>query len=183
MDGGLHATVFALTSSTVWSAVVTAVPVNNGINRIVCPTPNTVLVATAIGLFFSKDGGLNFGANEPDFNDGQPIRGGFISALALRQRRHHPAPHHRRHHHHAHRDHRADHGFQNDDRVYIGGVVPARNVNGSWIVDRIDDNHFSLRNSLGGRSRGRHRGLRHRPGASQHAQRAGCRQSLPATSS
>jgi hypothetical protein len=138
MDGGLHATVFA----------------NNGINRIVCPSPNTVLVATDIGLFFSKDGGLNFGANELDFNDGHPIRSGFISALA--------------------RDNgaitvrrvtdvstttpivvtAANHGVQKDDRAYIGGVVPARNVNGSWIVDPIDDNTFSLRNSLAGGAAG-----------------------------
>jgi hypothetical protein len=138
MDGGLHATVFA----------------NNGINRIICPTPNTVLVGTDIGLFFSKDGGLNFGANEPDFNDGQALRGGFISALtgdnegiALRRIT----------------DvstttpiviTAADHGFQNDDRVYIGGVLPARNVNGSWIVNRIDDTTFSLRNSLAGGAAG-----------------------------
>jgi hypothetical protein len=143
MDGGLHATVFA----------------NNGINRIVCPAPNTVLAATDIGLFFSKDGGLNFGANEPDFNDGRVIRGGFISALSL--------------------DNGAitlrriadvttttpieitatNHGFHNDDRVYIGNVVPARNVNGSWIVDRIDDNRFSLRNSLAGGAAGATQGF------------------------
>jgi hypothetical protein len=138
MDGGLHATAFA----------------DHGINRIVCPTPTTVLAATDIGLFFSKDGGLNFGANEPDFNDGLAVRGGFISALALETG--------------ATTLRRVsnvttttpieitatNHGFQNGDRVYIGNVLPARNVNGSWIVDRIDADRFSLRNSLAGGAAG-----------------------------
>lgn len=136
MDGGLHASVFA----------------NHGINRIVCPTPNTVLVASDIGLFFSKDGGLNFGNNEPDFNNRNPIRDGFISALvgdngALTLRRitdvstTTPIT-----------VTAADHGFLDGDRVYIGGVTPARNVNGSWLVDRIalSDSTFNLRNSLAG---------------------------------
>src|SRR5205814_1962592 len=33
----------------------------------------------------SVDGGRNFGANAPGFDDGRPVRGGFISALAVDQ--------------------------------------------------------------------------------------------------
>jgi hypothetical protein len=134
MDGGLHASVFA----------------DQGINRIVCPAPNTVLVACNIGLFFSKDGGLNFGNNHPDFNNGTAIRTGFISALVGDNsaitvlpitNATGPGPIVIT---------AANHGFQNGDRVYIGGVAPTPGANGSWLVDRIvgDDNSFSLRNSV-----------------------------------
>ena len=78
MDGGLLASVFA----------------DHGINRIVCPAPNALFVACDIGLFFSKDGGVSFGANHPNYDDGQAVRGGFISSLigdnnAIRQATHH----------------------------------------------------------------------------------------------
>src|SRR5258708_38441287 len=62
------------TSSTVGSAVFT----NQGINRIALPAPNVLLVATNTGLFRSVDGGLNFGANAPLFNDQNPILGAGI---------------------------------------------------------------------------------------------------------
>jgi Abnormal spindle-like microcephaly-assoc'd, ASPM-SPD-2-Hydin len=53
------------------------------INRIVLPAPNVLLVATDIGLFRSVDGGLNFGSNAPTFNNGQPVRNGYISDVDL----------------------------------------------------------------------------------------------------
>jgi hypothetical protein len=56
---------------------------NVGINRIVFPAPNVLLVATSNGLFRSVDGGLNFGSNAPTFNNGQPILNGFVSDLDL----------------------------------------------------------------------------------------------------
>jgi hypothetical protein len=56
---------------------------NRGINRIVFPAPNVLLVATNVGLFRSIDGGLNFGSNAPTFNNGQPVLNGFISDLDL----------------------------------------------------------------------------------------------------
>jgi len=56
---------------------------NRGINRIVFPAPNVLLVATNAGLFRSIDGGLNFGSNAPTFNNGQPVLNGFISDLDL----------------------------------------------------------------------------------------------------
>ena len=43
------------------------------------PTPSSW--PATYGLFFSKDGGVSFGANHPDYDDGQAVRGGFISAL------------------------------------------------------------------------------------------------------
>jgi photosystem II stability/assembly factor-like uncharacterized protein len=43
------------------------------INRIVLPGPNVLLIASGNGLYRSVDGGTNFGANTPDFNDGKPI--------------------------------------------------------------------------------------------------------------
>ena len=49
VDGGFFGTIFA----------------NVGINRIVCPAPDCLLVATNKGLFRSVDGGRNFGANTP----------------------------------------------------------------------------------------------------------------------
>src|SRR6266852_3244634 len=66
-----------------------------GINRIVFPAPNVLLVAANFrmgppetpvfggGLFLSVDGGLNFGSNAPTFNNGQPVLAGFISDLDL----------------------------------------------------------------------------------------------------
>ena len=133
MDGGLHASVLA----------------DKGIVRMICPAPNALLVATSAGLYFSRNGGVNFGANEPIYDDGKALRDGFITALIP--------------------DsgatafsfvtgatgtgpiviNAADHGFQDNDRVYIGGVTPTVSVNGSWLVDRVDKDNFSLRGSTG----------------------------------
>ena len=52
------------------------------INRILVPTSGILLVATSQGLFRSVDGGLNFGANAPLFNDRIPVLQGFITSLA-----------------------------------------------------------------------------------------------------
>ena len=52
---------------------------NRGINRIVFPAPNVLLVATNVGLFRSVDEGLNFGSNAPTFNNGQPVLNGFVT--------------------------------------------------------------------------------------------------------
>ena len=41
------------------------------------------------------------------------------------------------------------HGFQTGDRVFLGGVENNRAANGGWLVDRVDDDRFSLRNSVG----------------------------------
>lgn len=56
---------------------------NKGINRIVLPASDILLVATNQGLFRSVDGGMNFGSNAPGFNDGRPILTGNISSLRL----------------------------------------------------------------------------------------------------
>ena len=57
VDGGLFATVLR----------------GLGINRIVVPEHDVLLVGTSSGLYRSADGGLNFGGNDPSFNDGKPI--------------------------------------------------------------------------------------------------------------
>jgi len=67
VDGGYFGTLFA----------------NVGINRIVCPRPDCLLVATNKGLFRSVDGGRNFGANVPDFDDRLPVVLGRICCLFL----------------------------------------------------------------------------------------------------
>lgn len=67
VDGGYFGTIFA----------------NVGINRIVCPAPDCLLVATNQGLYRSVDGGRNFGANAPNFDDRQPVVQGRICCLAL----------------------------------------------------------------------------------------------------
>ena len=54
---------------------------NRGINRIVLPAPNVLLVATNVGLFRSVDGGLNFGSNAPTFDNRQTVLNGFVSDL------------------------------------------------------------------------------------------------------
>jgi len=122
---------------------------DHGVVRMVCPLPDTLLVAAATGLFYSRDGGRNFGANHPAYDDGKPIRTGLISALEIDQGWMRVArvgdatpavpivvtiPGHR---------------FVNGDRVIIGGVASNREANGNWLVDRIDDDHFSLRGSQG----------------------------------
>ena len=67
VDGGYFGTLFA----------------NIGINRIVCPAPDTLLVATDQGLYRSIDDGRNFGANPPFFNDRHPVVTGIICCLLL----------------------------------------------------------------------------------------------------
>ncbi|HZZ37518.1 MAG TPA: choice-of-anchor D domain-containing protein [Acidobacteriaceae bacterium] len=67
VDGGFFGTLFA----------------NVGINRIVCPAPDCLLVATNQGLYRSVDGGRNFGANTPAFDDRQPVVPGKICCLLL----------------------------------------------------------------------------------------------------
>jgi photosystem II stability/assembly factor-like uncharacterized protein len=67
VDGGYFGTIFA----------------NVGINRIVCPAADCLLVATNQGLFRSVDGGRNFGANLPTFDDRNPVLAGRICALLL----------------------------------------------------------------------------------------------------
>jgi hypothetical protein len=54
-----------------------------GINRIICPAADSLLVGTKNGLFRSIDGGLNFGAIAPGFNDGKPVMPGFVTALVM----------------------------------------------------------------------------------------------------
>jgi photosystem II stability/assembly factor-like uncharacterized protein len=56
---------------------------NLGINRIVLPAPGVLLVATNAGLFRSVDGAQNFGANDPAYDDGNPILNGFVTGLIL----------------------------------------------------------------------------------------------------
>jgi hypothetical protein len=67
VDGGYFGTIFA----------------NVGINRIVCPASDCLLVATNQGLYRSIDAGRNFGANTPDFNDRKPVVAGKICCLFL----------------------------------------------------------------------------------------------------
>jgi len=54
-----------------------------GVIKIVLPAPNTLLVATNIGLFLSVDGGQNFGNNSPSFNNTNPVLNGEIGDLRL----------------------------------------------------------------------------------------------------
>lgn len=67
VDGGYFGSIFA----------------NVGIIRIVCPAPDCLLVATSQGLYRSVDGGRNFGANTPAFDDRQPVVPGKICCLLL----------------------------------------------------------------------------------------------------
>ena len=53
-----------------------------GINRIVCPAADSLLVGTKNGLYRSINGGLNFGANA-GCDDGKPVLPGFVTALAM----------------------------------------------------------------------------------------------------
>ncbi|WP_217591177.1 hypothetical protein [Burkholderia sp. GbtcB21] len=133
-----------------------------GINRIVCPAPNTLLVATESGLYLSVDGGRNFGGNPPAFDDGASLMlfepadttgvstsQQFISALQVD-----PAATSVLRVEDASADSPINvrctaHGFQNSDRVFVGGVAPNRLANGSWLVDVVDADHFTLRGSSG----------------------------------
>lgn len=123
-----------------------------GVNRIVCPAPGALLVATEKGLFYSKDYGRNFGANDQLFNDGRPIRAGFVSALALdtgwtSTRRIGNAtatspvvltvP---------------GHGFSSGDRVFVGGLGGPGGLDGAdggWLVDVPTIDAIALRGSTG----------------------------------
>jgi hypothetical protein len=67
VDGGYFGTLFA----------------NVGINRLVCPAPDCLLVSTNQGLYRSVDGGRNFGANTPNFDDRRPVVPGKICCLLL----------------------------------------------------------------------------------------------------
>lgn len=65
-----------------WTNLGKSVFGSRGVNRIVSPSANVILVATNNGLFKSVDGGNNFGT-APGFTDGQPVLNGFISDLHL----------------------------------------------------------------------------------------------------
>ncbi len=47
------------------------------------PAANVLLVATNQGLYRSIDGGDNFGANSPNYNDGQPLVNGTFVGVAV----------------------------------------------------------------------------------------------------
>src|SRR5207302_908803 len=66
MDGGLT---WAVLDGGPFSTVLAGLH----INRILVLPGDILLVATRGGLFRSEDGGLNFGANAPGFNDGRPL--------------------------------------------------------------------------------------------------------------
>jgi hypothetical protein len=66
-----------------WSVVGASVFTNLGINRIVLPASGVLLVAASNGVYRSIDGGQNFGANAPTFDDGKPIITGYASDLIL----------------------------------------------------------------------------------------------------
>lgn len=62
------------------------------VNDIVCPQVGLVFVATSGGLYYSVDGGLNFGGNHPAYNDGNavpfvnqfvPVADASVTSLAL----------------------------------------------------------------------------------------------------
>src|SRR6266498_4004535 len=122
---------------------------DRGVVRMICPSGNTLLVGSEAGLYYSKDGGRNFGANFPDYDDGRPIRTGLISALEVDQgwtrtlRVAGATP--------------ADpivvtlpgHGFVTGDHVMLGGVTSNRAANGGWVADVVDADHVSLRGSSG----------------------------------
>ncbi|WP_426595713.1 choice-of-anchor D domain-containing protein [Cellulomonas sp. McL0617] len=122
---------------------------DRGIVRMVCPVGGQLLVASESGLYYSVDGGRNFGANHPAFDDGKPLRTGVISALEVDTGWTRQAP-------------VLDatpaspivvrvsrHGFASGDHVVLGGVTSNREANGGWVVDAVDDDHFSLRGSTG----------------------------------
>ena len=66
-----------------WQQLGASVLTNKLINRIVLPASGVLVVGTNQGVYRSVDGGQSFGANPPLFNDGQPIRSGYVSGLAL----------------------------------------------------------------------------------------------------
>jgi hypothetical protein len=76
-DGGVFGTTFG------GKADATGKDRGIGINRIISTAADALLVGTAKGLFRSIDGGLNFGANAPNFDDGNPVISGFVTALTM----------------------------------------------------------------------------------------------------
>ena len=66
-----------------WTTVGAGVFTNRALVRIRMPAANVLLVATNNGLFRSADGGLNWGNNAPNFNNGASVLNGFISDLQL----------------------------------------------------------------------------------------------------
>jgi Abnormal spindle-like microcephaly-assoc'd, ASPM-SPD-2-Hydin len=68
-----------------WSTVGASVFTGVRINRMVMPASNVLLVGSGNGLYRSVDGGLNFGNNSPNFDNGQPVlgSGALISDLHL----------------------------------------------------------------------------------------------------
>jgi len=139
--GGLGATLFDARQPPFLS--------DRGVVRMVCPAVGTLLVAAETGLYYSADGGRNFGANFPAYDDGKPVRTGLISALELDQgwtrsiRVADATP--------------AEpiavtlpgHGFVSGDHVILGGVTSNRAANGLWTLDVVDDDHITLRGSSG----------------------------------
>ncbi|HEX5087842.1 MAG TPA: choice-of-anchor D domain-containing protein [Nocardioides sp.] len=122
---------------------------DRGVIRMVCPAAGTLLVAAETGLYYSRDGGRNFGANHPTYDDGRPVRTGLISALELDQgwmrtiRVGNATP-------------TApiavtlpNHGLVAGDKVTIGGVTDNAQANGTWVVDVVDADHVTLRGSDG----------------------------------
>jgi hypothetical protein len=55
---------------------------SHDINNVVAIDRARVLVATRIGLFFSKDGGRNFGA-DADYKDGRPVLSGHVTDIVV----------------------------------------------------------------------------------------------------
>jgi hypothetical protein len=66
-----------------WTQLSAALFLGKNIERIVVPTPNVLLVATNSGLFRSVNSGVSFGANSPNFDDGNAVLAGAISDLEL----------------------------------------------------------------------------------------------------
>ncbi|EST36703.1 hypothetical protein [Streptomyces roseochromogenus] len=66
-----------------WSVEGAAVFTHHSINRMVLPVSGVLLVGALNGVYRSVDGGLNFGANAPAFNDGRPVIQGYVTDLKL----------------------------------------------------------------------------------------------------
>lgn len=115
---------------------------DGGINRIVVPAPEQVIVGTQQALMLSTDGGVSF----PSTNR---LHNGFIAGLALdtSQRT-------------VRRVRDATiaspvvltatrHGWRDNDIVYVGGVASNRDANGRWSVHVLDANRVELLGSVG----------------------------------
>jgi Abnormal spindle-like microcephaly-assoc'd, ASPM-SPD-2-Hydin len=68
-----------------WSTVGASVFTGLRINRMVMPATSVLLVGSSNGLYRSVDGGLTFGNNSPNFDNGQPVlgSGALVSDLHL----------------------------------------------------------------------------------------------------